>query len=81
MKKYFAIVAFVLCCAGIMMPMETQAVTFQEAKVYELEDMTNYDQSVGLSWQLDWNLDKNAGVSTQKNYAKFTLKKKIICPH
>lgn len=76
MKKYVAIIACILFCAIVMKPMDAQAVTFKEAKVYEVSDMTHYDQVVGLSWQEDWNIDKNAGVSEQKSYAKFTLNKK-----
>lgn len=76
MKKYVAIVACILFCAIVMKPMEAQAVTFKDARVYEVSDMTHFDQVVGLSWQEDWNLDENAGVSEQKSYAKFTLNKK-----
>ncbi len=76
MKKYVAIIACILFCAIVMKPMDAHAVTFKEAKVYEVSDMTHYDQVVGLSWQEDWNIDKNAGVSEQKSYAKFTLNKK-----
>lgn len=76
MKKY--IVAFVLAimCFVAVKPIEVQATTFEDVKVYEMSDLRNFDQVVGLSWQLNWNLNGDAGVTKQVRYGKFTISEK-----
>lgn len=49
------------------------AVNFEQVPITVLEDMTDFDTSVNLSWQIDYALDRNAGVGEQTYYAKFTL--------
>lgn len=80
MKKYILTLIVTLLCVMTMKPVSVQAATpdFEEIPVYAVDDMTNYDQKVGLSWQLDWNLNEDAGIMTQKYYAKFTLKEDSI---
>ena len=56
MKKYIVAVAFALLCVFAGKPVEVQATTFEDVKVYEVSDLRNYDQVVGLSWKLDWSL-------------------------
>lgn len=49
---------------------------FEEMKVTVLDDLRNYDQKVGLSWQLNWALNEDAGITEQVRYGKFTIKEK-----
>ncbi len=76
MKKYIVAVAFALLCVFAGKPVEVQATTFEDVKVYEVSDLRNYDQVVGLSWKLDWSLNKDAGVTKQVRYGKFTISQK-----
>lgn len=45
----------------------------QQVPITILNDMTDFDTSVDLSWQIDYALDGNAGVGEQTFYAKFVL--------
>ncbi len=73
-KKLLAVIMFALLCAVILQPQKAEAaVTFENIQAYVVDDMRDYDQVIGLSWKLDWKLDKDAGVTEQKRYAKFTL--------
>ncbi len=76
MKKYFVTFVLALFMSLMMTPIEANAVTFKDLKVYVVDDMRNYDQVVGLSWQLDWSLNKDAGITQQVDYGKFTIAKK-----
>lgn len=48
-------------------------INFEQVPITTLDDMTDFDVSVNLSWQIDYALNRNAGVSEQIYYAKFTL--------
>jgi len=48
-------------------------VVFEETTAYPVQDMISFDQAVGVSWEMKWNLDKNAGVTDQMRYGKFTI--------
>ena len=78
MKMKTCVVAFLLAllCVVAVKPMEVKATTFEELPVYVVDDMRNYDQVVGLSWKLDWSLNKAADVTKQVRYGKFTISKK-----
>lgn len=76
MKKYIVALVFALLGIVAAKPMEVQATTFEDMKVYEVSDLRNYDQVVGLSWQLDWSLNKDAGVTKQVRHGKFTISQK-----
>lgn len=65
MKKYVVAFLLVLLCVVAVKPLEVNATTFEEIPVYVVYDMRNYDQMVGLSWKLDWSLNKVAGVTKQ----------------
>lgn len=54
------------------------ATTFEDAKVFEMSEMTDYDRQVGLSWEHTWSLDKTTDTKEQKCYGKFTLTKDSI---
>ena len=54
------------------------ATTFEDAKVFELTEMTDFDRQVGLSWEHTWSLDKTTDTKEQKCYGKFTLTKDSI---
>lgn len=73
MKKYVVTLVLTLLCIMAVKPMEARATTFKEIPIYVVDDMSNYDQVVGLSWKLDWSLNADAGVTEQKDYAKFIL--------
>ena len=78
-KKFLTVIMFALLCAVMLQPQKAEAaVTFENIQAYVVEDMRDYDQVVGLSWKLDWNLDKDAGVTEQTRYAKFTLKEDCL---
>ncbi len=76
MKKYIATFVMLLFMVLTMAPMKAEATTFKDLKVYVVDDMRSYDRVVGLSWQLDWNLNKDAGIDKQVDYGKFTIKEK-----
>lgn len=76
MKKYIVTLVLALLCVVAVKPMEVQATTFEDLKVTVADDLRNYDQKVELSWKLDWNLSKEAGVTEQIRYGKFTLPEK-----
>lgn len=81
MKKFFAIVALALLCVTTVKPTSAQAadpIVFADAAITVVDDMRNFDQVINLSWQCNWSLDKNAGITEQKEYAKFTLTEKSI---
>lgn len=72
--KYLITMMLVLLCTVIMHPVKTQAaVSFEQLPVTVVDDMTNFDQVVKLSWNLDWNLSKETGVTEQCRYAMFSL--------
>lgn len=73
LRKYFATVMFVLLAVAMLRPMKAEAAVFEDIPVYVVDDMRDYDTKIGLSWKLDWNLDRNAGVTEQCRYAKFFL--------
>lgn len=73
MKKYIVALVLAFTCVLTVKPMEAQATTFEDIKAYVVDDMRNYDQVVGLSWKLDWSLNKDAGVTEQTRYGKFTV--------
>lgn len=76
MRTHLAAILFVLLSAFILQPANARAaVAFEEIPVYVVDDMRDYDQVVGLSWSLDWSLNKDAGVTEQCRYAKFSLAK------
>ncbi len=68
-------IGFAMALMAIVMvkPMDVQATTFEDIKVYTVDDMRDYDQVIGLSWQQQWSLDADAGVTKQVRYGKFTL--------
>lgn len=72
-KKYIVALVLALLCVMAVKPVEVQATTFEDVKAYVVDDMTNYDQVVGLSWKLDWSLNADAGVTEQTRYGKFTI--------
>lgn len=79
MKKSIVAVFFMLFLALAGKSADVQAAPdFQDVKVYVADDLRNFDQVVGLSWQLDWNLNTDAGVTKQNYYGKFTLTEKSI---
>lgn len=72
--KYLSTIMLVWLCTVIVQPVKPRAaVNFEEIPVTVVNDMTNFDQVVGLSWSLDWNLNKDTGVTEQCRYAKFSL--------
>ncbi len=73
-----AVFAMALLAAVMIKPADAKATTFEDIKVYEVKDMTNFDQQIGLSWEIQWDLNKDAGVSKQTRYGKFTLTKDSI---
>lgn len=76
MKKlasYLAVFAMMLMTAIMVNATDVEATTFEDIKVYTVDDMTNFDQTIGLSWQKQWSLDSDAGVTKQVYYGKFTL--------
>lgn len=82
MKKltsYLAVFAMAIMAVVMVKSTDAQAATtFEDAKVYEMSEMTDFDRQIGLSWELNFNLDKNQDVKEQKRYAKFTLTKDSI---
>lgn len=72
-RKYLTIIMLVLLCTVVLKPVKAEAETFEEIPIYVVDDMRDYNQVVGLSWRLDWNLNKEAGITEQNRYAKFTL--------
>ncbi|MCM1498226.1 MAG: leucine-rich repeat domain-containing protein [Clostridium sp.] len=75
-RKYLAAVLLVLLSVMVLWPAKVNAETvFEEVPVYVTGDMRDYDQVIGLSWNLQWNLNRDAGVSEQCRYGKFTLEK------
>lgn len=78
LRKYFVTIMFILFSVIMLRPAKAEAVTFEEIPVYMVDDMRDYDQRIGLSWKLDWKLDKWAGVTEQCRYAKFSLTKDSI---
>ncbi len=76
MKKYIIAFVLALLCVVAVKPTEVQATTFEDVKAYEVSDLRNFDQVVGLSWQLDWSLNQDAGVTKQVRYGKFTISEK-----
>ncbi|MCM1179880.1 MAG: leucine-rich repeat domain-containing protein [Clostridium sp.] len=75
-RKYLATVLLVLLSVIVLWPAKAKAaVTFENIPVYVVNDMRDYDQVIGLSWNLQWNLNRDAGVSEQCRYGKFTLEK------
>lgn len=76
MKKlasYLAVFAMAIMSVLMLNTTEIQATTFEDIKVYTVDDMTNFDQTIGLSWQKQWSLNSDAGVTKQVYYGKFTL--------
>lgn len=74
MRMHLAAILLVLLSGFILWPVKAEAaVIFEEIPVYVVDDMRDYDQVVGLSWSLDWSLNKAAGVTEQCRYAKFVL--------
>ncbi len=76
MKKlasYLAVFAMAIVSVLMLNTTEIQATTFEDIKVYTVDDMTNFDQTIGLSWQKQWSLNSDAGVTKQVYYGKFTL--------
>lgn len=76
MKKlagYLAVLTMALVAAVVVKPVNAKATTFENITVYTVDDMTNFDQTIGLSWQKQWSLDSAAGVTKQVHYGKFTL--------
>lgn len=72
-RKHLVTILSVLCAVMLQPAKAETAVTFEEIPVYVVDDMRDYDQVIGLSWKLDWKLDKSAGVTEQCRYAKFSL--------
>lgn len=50
-----------------------EAIIFEQVPITILNDMTDFDTDVNLSWKIDYSLDRDAGVEEQTFYAKFTL--------
>lgn len=70
---------FTIIAAFFVQPQVAEAnVTFEDVVAYEVQDMTNFDQVIGLSWELKWNLDKTTEVKEQVRYGKFNLTQKSI---
>lgn len=59
--------------AGSQETKAADAIQFEQVPITTLEDMTDFDTSVNLSWQIDYSLNSKEGVSEQTYYAKFTL--------
>lgn len=82
MKKLtslLAVFAMAIMAVFAVKPAEVKAATtFEDVKVYELTEMTDFDRQVGLSFEHEWNLDQSTGVTEQPVYAKFTLTKDSI---
>lgn len=78
LRKHFVTVMFILLSVAMLRPMKAEAAEFEDIPVYVVDDMRDYDQKIGLSWKLDWNLNKEAGVTEQCRYAKFSLAKDSI---
>lgn len=82
MKKllnYVAVFAVALMAVVMVGSADAQASpAFEDVKVYEVSDMSKFDSVIGLSWEMTWSLDKNAGVKEQTRYGKFTLTKDSI---
>ncbi len=81
MKKLFSSLAvFAVALMAVVMAgsTEVQATTFENIKVYEVSEMTNFDSKIGLSWEKTWSLNEDAGVESQTVYGKFTLTKDSI---
>ena len=79
LTKYSVTIMFVLLSAVVLQPTKAEAaVTFEDIPVYVVDDMRDYDQRIGLSWRIDWNLDREAGVTEACRYAKFSLAKDSI---
>lgn len=77
--SYLAAFAMALMAVSAVRTADVQAAqNFEEAKVFELTEMTDFDRQVGLSWEHTWSLDKNTGTNQQKCYGKFTLTKDSI---
>lgn len=73
-KKCFMTLVFVLLSIAMWNPVQAKAaVTFEEIPIYVVDDMRDFDQVIGLSWSIDWNLSRDAGVTEQNRYAKFSL--------
>lgn len=77
-KKAFVTVMFILLSVAMLRPMKAEAAEFENIPVYVVDDMRDYEQKIGLSWKLDWNLSKETGVTEQCCYAKFSLAKDSI---
>jgi len=81
MKKLLSSLAvFAVALMAVVMAGSTEALatTFEDIKVYEVSEMTNFDSKIGLSWEKTWSLNKDAGVENQTVYGKFTLTKDSI---
>lgn len=76
---YLAAFAMAFMAVAAVKTADVQAAqTFEEAKVFELTEMTDFDRQVGLSWEHTWSLDKSTDTKEQKCYGKFTLSKDSI---
>lgn len=81
MKKLltsFAVFAVALMAVVMAGSTEVQATTFENIKVYEVNEMMDFDSKIGLSWEKTWSLNKDAGVESQTIYGKFTLSRDSI---
>ena len=78
LRKYFITVMFILLSVAMLRPVKVEAAAFEDIPVYVVDDMRDYDQKIGLSWKLDWNLNRGQGVTEQCRYAKFSLAKDSI---
>lgn len=77
MKKLIKVFMLTLLCAVMLQPkMVDAATTFEDVKVTVADDLRGYDQKVGLSWKLDWDLSKETGKTEDVRYGKFTLSEK-----
>ncbi len=82
MKKltsYLAVFAMAIMAVLAVKPAEVKAATtYQDVKVYEVSEMTDFDRQIGLSWRAELNLDTEAGKGSDTLYGKFTLSKDSI---
>ncbi|MBD5543028.1 MAG: hypothetical protein HDR01_01960 [Lachnospiraceae bacterium] len=76
LRTHFITVMLILLSVAMLRPVKAEAATFENIPVYVVDDMRDYDQKIGLSWKLDWNL--NSDVTEQCRYAKFSLAKDSI---
>lgn len=78
------IMAAVLTVCGAAVIPQPEAVEAAGTVAWEtvspsvLSDMTNFDRDVSLTWKVDYQLNGDAGVKEQTNYAKFTLAEKCV---